>query len=161
MTVILLLFLAGIILLAFEVVMPGAILGIAGGIAIAAGVIVAFAEYGFSGGVLACAVALVLTGIALYIEFALLPKTRLAKSLSMTGTVAGTSQPALADRKKVVGRQAVAVTALAPSGYVELDGQRYEAFARHGHTQVGERLDIIDVDNFRLIVSKPSTPAQQ
>jgi membrane-bound serine protease (ClpP class) len=103
----------------------------------------------------------VLTAIALYIEFSLLPKSRLAKSLSMTGTVAGTSQPALAERKNVVGRQAIAVTALAPSGYVELDGQRYEAFARHGHTQPGERLDIIDIDNFRLIVSKPSTPAQQ
>jgi membrane-bound serine protease (ClpP class) len=105
--------------------------------------------------------ALVLTAIALYFEFVLLPKTRLAKTFSMTGTVAGTSQPAIADRAKVIGRQAVAVTALSPSGYVELDGQRYEAFARHGHTQVGERLDIIDVDNFRLIVSKPSTHPSQ
>lgn len=160
MTAIILLFAAGIILLAFEVVMPGAILGIAGGIAMLAGVIIAFADYGFSGGVLACAAALLLTAIALYIEFSLLPNSRLAKSLSMTATVSGTSQPALAERKNVIGRQAVAITALAPSGYVELDGQRYEAFARHGHTQAGERLDIIDVDNFRLIVSKPSTPAQ-
>ena len=160
MTAIVILFLAGVILLAFEVVMPGAILGVAGGIAIAAGVILSFVDYGFSGGIIACCAALVLTGIALYLEFSILPKSRLAKSLSMTGTVAGISQPAIADRKNVIGRTAVAITALSPSGYVEMDGQRYEAFARHGHTQAGERLDIIDVDNFRLIVSKSSTPAQ-
>lgn len=161
MTTVLVLFVAGIILLTLEVIVPGAVLGIVGGIAILAGVIVAFSEFGFDGGMVATGAALLLTGIALYLEFVLLPKSRLAKSLSMTATVGGTSQPAIADRKKVIGRQAVAVTALAPSGYVELDGRRYEAFARHGHTQVGERLDIIDVDNFRLIVSKPSTHTQQ
>ena len=159
MTTILLLFAAGIVLLAFEVVLPGAVLGIAGGTAIVAGVIVAFVDYGFNGGVMACTVALVLTAIALYLEFSILPRSRVARSLSMTATVAGTSQPVIADRKQIVGRQAVAVTALAPSGYVEIDGRRYEAFARHGHTQPGERLEVVDLDNFRLIVSKPSTPA--
>ncbi len=161
MMAIVMLFAAGILLLALEVVVPGAVLGIVGAISILAGVIVAFSEFGFEGGMVASGAALVLTAIALYFEFVLLPKTRLAKTFSMTGTVAGTSQPAIADRAKVIGRQAVAVTALSPSGYVELDGQRYEAFARHGHTQVGERLDIIDVDNFRLIVSKPSTHPSQ
>jgi membrane-bound ClpP family serine protease len=85
----------------------------------------------------------------------LLPKSRLAKSFSMSGTVAGTSQPPIADRA-VIGRQVVAITALAPSGMVELGGRRYEAFSRSGLAQAGERLDIVDVDNFRLIVSKPA-----
>ena len=161
MTAILVLFAGGIALLALEVIVPGAILGIVGGLLILIGVIVAFSTYGFDGGLIASAAALVLTGIALYLEFVLLPKTRLARALSMSDTVSGTSQPALADRKKVVGRQAIAVTALTPTGYIELDGQRYEAFARHGHTQPGERLDIVDIDNFRLIVSKPSTNASQ
>lgn len=161
MTLILVLFVAGVLLLALEVVVPGAVLGIVGGVAIFVGVIVAFARFGFDGGMIASGVAVLLTGIALYLDFVLLPKTRLARSLSLTGTVAGTSQPAIADRKSVIGRQAVAVTALTPSGYIELDGKRYEAFARHGHTQPGERLDIVDVDNFRLIVSKPSTRAPQ
>ena len=44
------------------------------------------------------------------------------------------------------------------AGIVEIDGRRYEAFARHGHSAKGERLDVVDVDNFRLIVSKPSLP---
>ena len=157
MSLILILFAAGVLLLALEVVVPGAILGIVGGIFIIAGVWVSFARFGLNGGALASGVAIVLGGVALYLEFVLLPKTRLAKALSMTGTVAGRSQPVVAERAAVVGRQAVAVTALVPSGYVECEGRRYEAFARSGHAQVGEQLEVIDVDNFRLIVTKRST----
>lgn len=161
MSVILTLFAAGILLLAFEVIVPGAILGILGTVLIIIGVAVSFNQYGTDGGLVATAAALVLTGLTLYLEFVLLPKSRVARKLSLTDTVAGTSQPAVADRKSVVGRQAVAITALVPSGYVELDGRRYEAFARDGMAQTGERLEIIDVDNFRLIVSKPTKPDSQ
>jgi membrane-bound ClpP family serine protease len=156
MSVILTLFAAGIMLLAFEVIVPGAILGIIGTVLIIIGVAVSFSQYGTDGGLIATAVALGLTAVTLYLEFVLLPKSRVAKKLSLTDTVSATSQPALADRAAVIGRQATAITALVPTGYVELDGRRYEAFARHGHAQPGERLDVIDLDNFRLIVSKPT-----
>jgi membrane-bound ClpP family serine protease len=158
MSTILILFAFGVLLLALEVVVPGAILGIIGGIAMLAGVIVAFDQYGFNGGAVATAAAVVLVGIALYLEFVLLPKSRLAKTFSMTATVDGRSQPAIANRT-VIGKRVVAVTPLTPSGMVELDGRRYEAFARNGHVATGTQLDIIDVDNFRLIVIQPSTPS--
>jgi membrane-bound serine protease (ClpP class) len=86
----------------------------------------------------------------------LLPKSRLAKALSMTATIAGTSQPAVADRS-IIGKRVVAVTALSPSGVVECEGRRFEAFARSGFVTRGEQLDVVDLDNFRLVVSKPST----
>lgn len=156
MSLIVLLFVAGVVLLALEVVVPGAVLGIIGGVFMLAGVVVAFSRYGFDGGGVAFALAVVLVGITLYLEFVLLPKSRLAKTFSMTATVAGTSQPAIANRS-VIGKRVVAVTTLTPSGVVELEGQRYEAFARSGHVPVGTLLDIVDLDNFRLIVSQPST----
>jgi membrane-bound serine protease (ClpP class) len=134
-------------------------LGIVGGVLLLVGVISAFSQFGLDGGMIASACALAVGCIALYLEFVLLPKSRLAKTFSMTGTVAGTSQPPLADRSAVVGRRAVAVTALVPSGYVEIEGRRYEAFARDGHTRAGDALEVVDVDNFRLIVAKPSTTA--
>lgn len=158
MSLIVILFVAGVLLLALEVIVPGAVLGIVGGVLIFIGVLVAFARYGFDGGLVATGVAVVLTAVALFLEFVVLPKTQLAKKFSMTATVAGTSQPPVAERKAVVGRQATAVTALVPTGVVELDGRRYEAFARQGHTAAGERVEVVDVDTFRLIVSKPSTP---
>ena len=160
MTLVIVLFAAGILLLAIEVVVPGGVLGAAGGGAILAGVIAAVARFGFDGGMAATVVALLVAAVVFYLEFVLLPKTRLAKMLSVSGTVSGTSQPQLADRKKVVGRRAVAVTVLAPSGYVELEGKRYEAFARDGYIAAGEPLEVVDVDTFRLIVSKPGTPSR-
>jgi membrane-bound ClpP family serine protease len=156
MTLIVFLFVIGAILLALEVVVPGAILGIIGGIAMLAGVIAAFQQFGFEGGAVAAAAAVTLAAITLYLEFVLLPKSRLAKTFSMSATVDGKSQPAVADRS-VIGKRAIAVTPLAPSGVVELDGRRYEAFARSGQVPAGTQLDIIDLDNFRLIVSQTST----
>jgi membrane-bound ClpP family serine protease len=156
MILVITLFVAGIILLAVEVVVPGGILGIAGGILVLLGVTVAFFRFGVQGGAIASGAAVVLGAIVLFLEFVLLPKSRIAKALSMTGTVAGRSQPPIADRTSVLGRHVTAVTQLAPSGYVELEGRRYEAFTRSGLVQRGERLEIVDVDNFRLIVTKPS-----
>ncbi len=156
MTMVAVLFVAGVLLLALEVVVPGAVLGIIGGISLLVGVIVASQEFGFDGGVLAAGVALGLVALTLYLEFVLLPRSRLARTFSMEATVAGTSQPAVAERS-VIGKPAVAVTPLVPSGIVECEGRRFEAFARSGHVDAGERLEIIDLDNFRLIVTKPST----
>ncbi len=156
MMAIALFFAAGVLLLALEVVVPGAILGIIGGIALLVGVVISFDQFGFGGGAVAFGAASALVAITLYLEFVLLPRSRLAKMFSMTATVDGQSQPALADRA-VVGRRVVAVTPLTPSGVVELEGRRYEAFARTGHTPAGAQLEVIDLDNFRLIVSKVST----
>lgn len=160
MTLILVLFALGLLLLAIEVVVPGAILGVVGGVLLLIGVIAAFDTYGAVGGAIATGAALIAGCVTLYLEFVLLPKSRLAKTFSMTATVDGRSQPAVADRA-VIGRRAVAVTTLAPSGVVELDGKRYEAFARTGHVRAGTALEIVDIDTFRLIVSPTTTQPSQ
>lgn len=156
MTLILVLFALGLLLLAIEVIVPGAILGVVGGVLLLIGVIAAFDTYGAGGGAIATGAALVAGCVTLYLEFVLLPKSRLAKTFSMTATVDGRSQPALADRA-VIGRRAIALTTLAPSGVVELDGKRYEAFARTGHVRAGTALEVVDIDTFRLIVSPTTT----
>jgi len=158
-TAVITLFVVGIVLLAVEVLVPGAVLGVFGGIALLAGVITAFVQFDATGGMIASALALLLGGITLYFEFVILPKTRLARALSMTETVTGRSQPEIANPKDVVGLEAVAVTTLAPSGYVELTGRRYEASCQSGLVEVGARLRVVDVDNFRLIVTQIRNPS--
>ena len=160
MTLILVLFALGVLLLAIEVIVPGAIIGAVGGVLLLVGVVVAFDTYGAGGGAVATGAALVAGCVTLYLEFVLLPKSRLAKTFAMSATVDGRSQPALADRS-VIGRRAVAVTTLAPSGVVDLDGKRYEAFARTGHVRAGTALEIVDIDTFRLIVSPTTTQPSQ
>ncbi len=155
MNAILLLFLLGVLLLAGEVFVPGAVLGILGGLCMAAGCIISFVQLGAAGGMVATVVALVLLGVTLYVELVWLPTTRFGKKLIVQTAVDATSQPPLADKVSVVGKSAEAVTTLAPSGYVLVEGRRYEAFSQSGHAAKGAVMRVVGLDNFRLIVTKP------
>lgn len=155
MTLIILLFLIGMLLLSTEIIAPGIVLGSLGAASMVAGVAVAFQRYGFSGGSLALLVALVALAVTCYLEFVVLPKTKLAKKLSMSHTVDSTSQPPLAELQEVLGQTCEAATTLAPSGYVVVAGKRYEAFSRSGYAEKGASLRVVGLDNFRLIVTKP------
>lgn len=157
MSLIIALFALGIILIALEIVVPGAILGIAGGLLLLGGVIASFVQYGSSGGALATILAIVVGGITLYLEFVYLPKSRLIKAMSVSGTVTGSSRPEIADVAGVMGREVVAITTLAPTGYVELDGRRYEAASQSGLVQPGARLRVVGVETFRLLVNPIKT----
>lgn len=148
------LFVVGIVLVAVEILVPGGLLGALAGLCLLAAVVMAFVEFGSAGGVLASGAALLIAIGLLYFEFVVLPRTKLAKKFSMTETVAGRSQPELAERAVVIGREAVAATTLAPSGYVELDGRRYEAFCQSGHVAAGARLRVVEIDTFRLVVTQ-------
>lgn len=148
------LFVVGIVLVAVEILVPGGLLGTLAGLFLLGGVATAFVQFGAAGGTLATAVALLIAIGLLYFEFVVLPRTKLAKKFSMTETVAGRSQPEVAERAAVIGREAVAATTLAPSGYVEVDGRRYEAFCQSGHVAPGVRLRVVDLDTFRLVVTQ-------
>lgn len=154
MNAILLLFLLGVLLLAGEVFVPGGILGAIGGAAMLAGCVVSFREFGPMGGALATGIALALLGLTLYIELVWLPKSRFGKKLVVQSASDAMSQPPLAEPSLVVGKTAEAVTTLAPSGYVLVEGRRYEAFCQNGLAAKGASLRVVGLDNFRLIVTK-------
>jgi membrane-bound serine protease (ClpP class) len=156
-TLILVLFAIGILLLALEVIVPGGVLGIVGGLALLGGVLVAFDRYGPWGGAWALAAGLLVTAIALYLEFVLLPRSRLAKALSLNATVVGCSQPPVAEAS-LVGRQGVAATTLAPTGIVECAGRRYEAFSRSGLISAGAPVEVTAVETFRILVIPAQSP---
>ncbi len=154
MNLILLLFLVGVLLLAGEVFVPGAVLGLIGAVCMFIGCGLSFAEFGAAGGLLATAIALVLLGLMLYVELVWLPKTRVGKKLIVHAKVDATAQPPLAESAAVVGQPAEAATPLVPSGYVIVAGRRYEAFSQSGHVAKGAALRVVGLDNFRLIVTK-------
>jgi membrane-bound serine protease (ClpP class) len=142
---------AGVLLLALEVLVPGALLGIAGGAFLAGGVIAAWMQFGATIGSLVGLLSLLLFAATLFIEFKVLPRSRLARAFSMTDTVTGVASRT--PGRELVGQECVALTKLRPSGYVALGGAQFEAFCRSGAADQGERLRVIDVDNFRLVVN--------
>jgi membrane-bound ClpP family serine protease len=154
MTAIVLLFLTGVLLLAAEVFLPGGIAGVLGGCALAAGSALTFVNFGAGVGSWATFGALVLLGLMLYIEVIWLPRSRFGRRLVLSASIEGISQAPAATLADVVGKTAVALTPLVPSGMVIIDGKRYEAFSRSGQVQTGATVKVVDVDNFRVIVSE-------
>lgn len=154
MNTIILLFLSGLVMLGLEVFVPGGILGVLGGLAMLGGCAMAFNDYGPSGGGIAVAVAVVLLGVMLYAEFVWLPRTRLGGKLFLRRSIESKSQPPVAEAATIVGRAGEAVTTLAPSGYVLIDGRRYEAFSQSGFIARGTPVHVVSMDNFRLVVSQ-------
>lgn len=152
MTWIYLLYGIGIALIALEVIIPGGILGAIGALSIFGGCAVAYYELGSMGGTIASASVFVVTGIILWLEFRFLPnRAFLTKSITSVSSAYGD------DAKTLVGKEAEAMTTLSPSGYVRIEGQRYEAFCQGGHTKAGTALTVVGADNFRLIVAPSSS----
>ncbi len=153
MIAVLLIFVVGIILLALDIFASSFILAAIGGMVMLGGCAAAYEHFGLLGAGFAGLAAVLLLGATIYLELTLLPKTRFGRGLIVHST-SGAAQPAPASAEAVVGREASALTILAPSGYVLVAGQRYEAFCQTGHAALGSILRVTGVDNFRLIVSK-------
>jgi membrane-bound ClpP family serine protease len=150
---VILLFVIGILLVSAEILVPGGILGLSGGLMIFIGIVLAFVTFGPLGGFLALAVGLLLATIAFYVEFKILPRTKLGRRAFLTSQITGESRAVGEEARDLIGKSAEALTMLSPSGYVRIDGRRYEAFCQTGQAPAGAALEVIGADNFRLIVT--------
>lgn len=157
MTLIVLLFALGIVLLAVEVIVPGGILGSIGGLLMFGGCVAAFMRYGTGGGMIAVTAAAVLAALAFYIEFRVLPKTSVGRKAFLTAEIKAVSSALGEEARDLIGKSASALTMLSPSGYIMVDGKRYEAFCQSGQVPAGTALEVTGADNFRLIVSETKT----
>lgn len=154
MTLILLLFSIGIVLLAVEVIVPGGILGSVGGLMMFGGCVLSFIEFGAGGGLLAVAVALVVTGVFFYVVFSIIPKTSFGRKAFLDNEITAVTGSYGSEAQDLVGKSGRALTMLSPSGYILIDGTRYDAFCQSGQVPAGAMLEVIGADNFRLIVSE-------
>jgi membrane-bound ClpP family serine protease len=153
MTLIILLFALGILFIAVEVIVPGAILGTVGALLMFAGCVMAFVRYDTQGGIIAVVSALAVAGVALVIEFRVLPKTKIGKRAFLTKEITGASAAFAPEARNLIGKSAEALTMLSPTGYILIEGQRYEAFSQAGQIPAGSALEVTGADNFRLIVA--------
>lgn len=161
MTWIILLFVLGLLFIAVEVIIPGGILGAIGGLMMFGGCFMAFTEFGTVGGFIAIVAALGLSISTIYFEFKILPKTAIGRRAFLTKEVTGVSAAFGEEARALIGKSAEALTMLSPSGYIDIDGKRYEAFCQSGQIPAGTPLEVIGADSFRLIVSQTKTNQQR
>ena len=157
MSLIILLFSLGILFIAVEVIVPGAILGSIGALLMFGGCVMAFIEYGTTGGMLAVTAAFAIGALAMFLEFKVIPNTKFGKRAFLTREITAVSAAFGAEARDLIGKSAEALTLLSPSGYILIDGIRYEAFSQSGQVPAGSALEVVGADNFRLIVSLSKT----
>ncbi len=153
MTAIVLLLALGIVLVLLEVIVPGGVLGVLGVLAMLGGCVLAFFDLGAEGGWIATAAAIGALGVSLFIEFKGLPRTRWGKKLFLERAIDGASQEKPAE-EAIVGKTGEAVTMMAPTGYVMIEGRRYEAASQSGLIAKGVAVRVVGVNNFHLIVAQ-------
>lgn len=153
LTIIIALFIVGVLLISFELIVPGGILGLFGGLAIFGSWALTFFEYDLPVGLMAVIVGLIILGGTLYIELKLLPRTRFGKRLFLSRAIDSTSQPEVAT-EEIVGSEGETLTALVPTGIVLINDQKYEGFSVSGMLEKGTPVTVVDFDTFRVRVKK-------
>ena len=141
------------ILVFFEVILPGGILGIIAALCVILASCFSGAEYGVGIGVLTFAGSVAAIAILVFIEFKLLARTSLGSAFFLKSSVTGHSNIAPADAS-IMGRKGSALTRLNPSGKVAIDGQSYEAHSQDGYIEADQLIQVVAQDNFKLIIKK-------
>ncbi len=153
MTTIVIFFVVGVLFIAAEVFLPGGIVGAIGGLVIIGGVVQAYSEFGAQGAFMAAIVAVLRLVAALYVEFKVLPNTRMGSRLFLKESVkAKTGYSQSAD--EIVGQICTTVTALGPTGFVMVKGKKLEAFSKSGFIEKNTEVRVTGRDNFRILVAK-------
>ncbi|WP_159397520.1 NfeD family protein [Sorangium cellulosum] len=163
------LFVAGAVLIAVEIFVPGHVApGVAGALCVAGALILALidlervpVDVAWHAGWLPRALASVSVSLAATAALAvvaarLAPRTRLGRRLvldaAIRGVAVGAPSGGAAAPASRVGQIGAAATDLRPSGKVVLDGRRVEALSELGYVEAGTRVRVIRADAGRVVV---------
>ena len=147
------LIIAALVLVFFEVILPGGILGVIAALCVILATWIAGAQSGAGAAVLTFMGASAAIALLVFIEFKLLARTSLGRGFFLKSTVTGHSNQAPAE-ESIIGKEGIALTRLNPSGKVAIDGQSYEAYSQDGYIDADQAIRVADQDNFKLIIKK-------
>jgi len=144
---------AAFILVFFEVILPGGILGIIAALCVIFASWIAGDQYGAGIGILTFVGSAAAIAILAFVEFKLLARTSLGRAFFLKSSVTGHSNIAPAEAS-IIGKKGSALTRLNPSGKVAIDGQSYEARSQDGYIEADQAILVVAQDNFNLIIKK-------
>ena len=144
---------AAFILVFFEVILPGGILGTIAALCVILASWFAGAEYGADIGILTFVGSATAIAIVVFIEFKLLARTSLGSAFFLKSSVTGHSNIAPAEAS-INGKKGISLTRLNPCGKVAIDGESYEAHSQDGYIEADLPIQVVAQDNFKLIIKK-------
>lgn len=145
-------FIAGLILLFIELMMPGISLpGITGTILIIVGIM--YGSKNFLSAIISLLVSLlacIFTGIIIYKYF---PDNKFFKKLVLKNKATNEEGfTSVDDYKNLVGKTGTAETVLRPSGMIIVDGKRYDAVTEGAFIEKGAAIIVSEVEGMRIVV---------
>lgn len=153
MSVIIGLICVALVLVFFEVILPGGILGVIAAVCVIVATWIAAVDYGASAAVGIFLGSLIAIALFTYLEFKVLARTSLGERLFLKSAVSGHSNEAPAEAS-IIGKEGHALTRLNPSGKVAIDGRSYEAYSQDGYVDAEARVRVASQDSFKLIIEK-------
>ena len=149
-SLIVVLFIAGFLLIAAEVFVPGLIVGTLGFLCLASSVGLVFYHYGTMAGSIAALVVGTLSIGGLIVWLNIFPKTFIGRRI-----VLSRRQVSAPPREEgLVGEAGVAVTALRPSGTARIAGKRVDVTAVGDFLEEGAPLVVVAADGMRVAVRR-------
>ena len=144
----------GTVLMMMEAFMPGfGVAGIIGLILEIAAIVLTSTHFGITWGLIATFAVLLFIGIAVFISYRSAMKGRLSKSpLILKGAEDSTSSAASLDGW--ADREGVAVTALRPAGFIEIDGTRLSASTSGEFLSKGTAVRVTGTEGDHLLIRK-------
>ena len=155
MTWIILCLLLALVCFSLEILLPGGILGAFGALFALVGTYLTFASFDTATAIVTLLGTTLLGTLILYFEFRILPKTRIGKRAFLNHQIDANCARYTTQNQALIGKSATVLTPLCPSGYISIDGKRYEACCQSGFAKIGESVTVSHVDNFQIFVSQP------
>lgn len=149
---ILALIIAGLVLIAAEVFLPGLILGTIGFLCLVASVALVFVNYGTVAGIVATFIVSSLTLVGFILWLYVFPRTFIGRRVMLLTPKAEDS--AAAKNQSLVGLDGEALTPLRPSGTARIDGRRVDVSAVGDFLEEGAKLEVVSADGLRVAVRR-------
>lgn len=144
---------AALVLVFFEIILPGGLLGLLAVVCVLGATWLGFAEYGAMGGATVFLGSLLAIAILIFFQFKLMANSSLGKGFFLKAKVSGHSNEAPGE-ETIIGKKGTSLTRLNPSGKVAIDGQSYEAYSQDGYIESDQPITVVSQDNFKLIIKK-------
>ncbi len=144
--------LAGMLLVCFEVFIPGGVVGAIGGLLILAGIIAGFIyDPAWGSALLIGSLIFGVVGFYLWIHF--FPKTPMGKRLILSDDAH--DWHGFDDLKReLLGKEGIAHSTLRPAGTAIIDNKRVDVVTQGGMIDAKSRIKVVKVEGNRIVVAK-------
>jgi len=153
MSTILALIAIAILLAGIEVLIPGGFLGVLSALLVIAACVFAYQDYGIFGTLCVFGGSVVLVIVVVFTELKFLSKSKYGNRLFLRSASDGRVLNEN-EKKDLSGKKGVAITNFGPTGVADIEGKHHEAYSQDGHLARGDHVEVVSVDNFRIVVKR-------